>query len=324
MQAVTTGFLYLFRTLTAQQVLAGSVPSVSSNDGSSPVVIGHPGNEWFWTKSDGFDLTHRDDPTSPLPKTSLKLTTNNSPIIIDAAKTALIIVDMQNIGLSPALGKIQAHRDVAARLVDQTIPAAHKAGMQVVHTTWGLTDKDLKSMDPSSFRMFALGPDGTSLEKPTLGQDLGQITLENGTTVDAGRMLYKGTWNTELWPPLQKEFEESQYLKKPDVRFHKIRLSAFFAGKSDLRDWLRKNGYRTLLFAGVESDACVLISQQEANLAGFDTILLKDVSNTRRGNPDKEVVERMSERIWGFVSTSKELEERVNEAFGDVPRDGPI
>ncbi len=40
------------------------------------------------------------------------------------------------------------------------------------------------------------------------------------------------------------------------------------------------NGFRTLLFGGVNTDQCVFATIQDANLKGFDTILLNDGCGT--------------------------------------------
>ena len=175
----------------------------------------------------------------------------------------------------------------------------------------------MAAIDPTSFRNFALGPDLMGMENPTIGDELGPVRLESGPVVGAGRMLFKDTWNTELWPPLDKEFQRSQEMARPDVRFHRIRLSGFYSGKTDLKDWLVENGFRTLLFAGVQTDACVLISLQEANLAGFDAVLLKDVSSTARGRGGGwKAVEAICQKVWGFVSCSEELAKSIDTKTG--------
>lgn len=60
-----------------------------------------------------------------------------------------------------------------------------------MHTTWGLEDKDLATLDPNSFRNFAIGPDLVTMENPTIEDDLGPVKLGNGREVDVKRMLLK-------------------------------------------------------------------------------------------------------------------------------------
>ena len=91
---------------------------------SNPRILGNAGNAWYGTKDTGFDLTHGASTISPYPGTALCITTTSSPILLDTDKTALVIVDMQNVSVSSSLGQPQAARDVATRLINQTIPAA--------------------------------------------------------------------------------------------------------------------------------------------------------------------------------------------------------
>jgi nicotinamidase-related amidase len=53
-----------------------------------------------------------------------------------------------------------------------------------------------------------------------------------------------------------------------------------YCEKSDLKNWSLQYDLTTLLFAGVQTDACVLISWQDASLAGLDKVLMRDVSTT--------------------------------------------
>lgn len=71
---------------------------------------------------------------------------------------------MQNFFLSTYLGR-PADGDgnkAAQRLIDSAIPAARKAGIQIVWLNWGLTDEDLNHMPPSTRRAFGFE---TALDK---------------------------------------------------------------------------------------------------------------------------------------------------------------
>ena len=39
-------------------------------------------------------------------------------------------------------------------IMEHAIPAARKAGIQVVWLNWGLTDEDLQTLPPQQFRVF--------------------------------------------------------------------------------------------------------------------------------------------------------------------------
>jgi hypothetical protein len=161
---------------------------------------------------------------------------------------------MQNFFLSSALGRPEGKGIKAEQaLLAFAIPAACKAGLQIVWLTWGIADENLSSVPPTIWRIFGWNiadegefdveddgavPNGTPVadgvkrlkrkEKKSdggLGTSLGEVTLPNGTKIDAGRMLIWNQWNTELHDRLKKSFEEGQTASKPDVRFHKELLT---------------------------------------------------------------------------------------------------
>lgn len=76
--------------------------------------------------------------------------------MISPSKSALVIIDMQNFFLSPYLGRPAdgAGNKAAKRLLDTAIPAARKAGIQVIWLNWGLTDVEIEHMPPSTSRAF--------------------------------------------------------------------------------------------------------------------------------------------------------------------------
>jgi nicotinamidase-related amidase len=120
-------------------------------------VIGNAKNFWLHSsKQNNFDLTHPDSPSTKEPITPrLNLTTSTTPITLDPKKTALVIIDMQNFFLSEAFGRTKGAGHVAARnLEHHAIPAARKAGIQVIWLNWGLTDHDLETMPPAIKRAF--------------------------------------------------------------------------------------------------------------------------------------------------------------------------
>lgn len=297
-------------------------------------IIGNPSSSFWLFDGTTYDLTHPESPTSPSPKPSLRIPTATLPILISPSKTALVIVDMQNFFLSPALGR-PANPDspglLAARnLLDYAIPAARGAGIQTIYLNWGLTDTDLSALPPVLFRAFGTrrveppaehgGPHGANevLALHGLGDDMGPVTLPDGAgTVSAGRMLMRSQWNTALHPPLQAAYEASQATSRPDRLFHKNRISGFHCGPHGplppIYDFLKDEGIMTLLFAGVNTDQCVLGSLQDACNAGFDTVLLKDCVGTSSPDFARLMVEFNCRKSWGFLAEGKALAGSVDE-----------
>lgn len=114
------------------------------------MLVGAPENFWLWTPEEGYDLTR---PTNPdlVPKaSSMRHECQVSDITIDPAKTALLIIDLQNFTLSQALRpNLPPEMSEAEEVIlKHGIPAARKAGIQIVWLNWGLDDEELKSLPP--------------------------------------------------------------------------------------------------------------------------------------------------------------------------------
>ena len=229
-------------------------------------IVGPPDNFWQWSLEEGYDLTRSIHPDSAPGPSSIHLECQVSNVTIDPEKTALLIIDLQNFTLNTALRNDLPQEMFGAEqiLLDHGIPAARKAGIQVVWLSWGLTDEDLLSLPPQQFRVFgwsSIIQDGRCgidfREKTTAsaekfvhggekrvvnapGEELGDVTLEDGSKVDAGRALFKGIWNAALHDPLAASFNESQSSPLPDVLFHKNRNSGMCEAMTECTEYLLK------------------------------------------------------------------------------------
>ena len=122
-------------------------------------LIGTYPNHWLYSSSPpSFDLTRPSPPEYALssPKDTFTLSTTTTPTVISPSKTALVIIDMQNYFISTFLGRCAdgAGNNAKRRLLDTAIPAARKAGIQIIWLNWGLTDKEIEHMPPSIRRAF--------------------------------------------------------------------------------------------------------------------------------------------------------------------------
>ncbi|MCJ1290399.1 hypothetical protein MMC34_001935 [Xylographa carneopallida] len=150
-----------------------------------------------------------------------------------------------------------------------------------------------------------------------LGSDIGPVTLEDGTTVDGGKLLMRDTWNAALPPALDKSYKEGQKIERnPDVWIHKNRMSGLWGSATPCTDFLEKEGIKTLLFAGVNTDQCVGGSLQDAFTKGWDCILLRDACGTTSPTFASEMVEWNCARTWGFVTDCGMLEKGVEKMLG--------
>ncbi|KAJ5601490.1 hypothetical protein N7510_011024 [Penicillium lagena] len=276
----------------------------------------NPMNQWIYDPSTGIiDLT-RNGPA----ETALTLQTTTYPIRIDPAKTAMVIIDMQNFFLHPALRAPSGPGLDAVEVLLNKIPAAREKGIRILWVNWGLTDEEVATMPPAMMKAFTVLPkppaagDGQPKKKKNpalykgLGVDLSAVELPDGTTIEAGRTLMRGTWNAALYGALDAEYRKGlEKASRPDVWIHKNRMSALWGLRTDLQDNLEADGITTLLFAGVNTDQCVGGTLMDAFSKGYDCILLKDGAATTSPQFATNSWEWNSENTFGFVASCDAL-----------------
>ncbi|KAL0935360.1 isochorismatase hydrolase [Colletotrichum truncatum] len=240
---------------------------------SADLVFGPPGDEWRYEKSTRtYDLTRGRSP-------ALTLGTTQGPtetfISVAPHSTALVIVDMQNYFLHPSCRDHPAGL-AAVEKTKNVVEKCRELGVQVIWLNWGLTNEDLVEMPASVQRGFsrslihgAVAND--KIVRLGLGAELG-----NGM----GRCLVKGSWNADIYEPLK------QLARTGDVHCDKNRMSGMWSPGQSLREHLeREPGIgegkkRTLLFAGVNTDQCVLSTLTDAYNGGWDCVMLEDCCAT--------------------------------------------
>lgn len=301
------------------------------------VILGNPKCSWTYDASTGYDLSHKpSSPHKPIPRFWMR--TSSDPITLDPGKTALITVDLQNYFLSCALGHHLGPLHVAENNIRTlAVPAARKAGIQVVHLTWGFSAAEAKAAPPAILRRFSpffeeLGGRGgggcrrstcssrsahhpdTPAAHSTLGDELGPVTLWNDQIVLAGSRLVRGTWNADLYEPMRRVYAASADTALPDARFYKTRESGFFSdggGIPEIVKFLRGRGITTLLIGGARAEEGVWASARDAANWGFDVVLLGDACGTLVGEHVSKTLEETCEMNLGFVSTCLEFSKAV-------------
>ncbi|KAK3067314.1 hypothetical protein LTR53_015896 [Teratosphaeriaceae sp. CCFEE 6253] len=313
-------------------------------------VIGDAKNFWLYSSKTGFDLTHPERPSSPAVKPNVTIQTTTKPITIDPAKSALVIIDMQNFFLSPAFGRAKGAGHAALdQLVQHAVPAARKAGMRIIWLNWGLTDQEIDQMPPAVTRAFGFDVfddeegafdshdkgAGTAVDKHGgLGHQGGHVVLEDGKKgrkykglgsacgmvedpetgkeTDAGGLLMRDAWNSALMAPLDKLYEEGAKLQsRPDVWIHKNRMSGMWGVKTGCEQFLEEKGIRTLFFTGVNTDQCVGGSLTDSFSKGYDCIMLSDGCGTTSPESAQQCFEFNAGNTFGFGTTCKALAEGV-------------
>lgn len=254
---------------------------------SSKLTFGPPGSQWIYDKqTKTYDLT-RHQPSSDGSTSSLKISLTYGPpstsLLLSPCRTALIVVDMQNFFLHPSCRSHPSGLAAVPPLVN-VIARCREVGVQVVWLNWGLTDQDLAEMPAGVLRGFASRMLDDEKEKAGLGVDLGR---------GMGRTLCEGAWNSEIYEGLLDDTAaaagegKGAVDKEKDVFVAKNRMSGLWCESQPLWKYLKgeegaKEGGKekaTLLFAGVNTDQCVLGTLTNAYSEYFSLSLLFQISN---------------------------------------------
>ena len=126
-------------------------------------------------------------------------------------------------------------------------------------------------MPPSVLRGFArnliVAP---SPDKPASYTGLGSLL----SPPSKGRTLFASTWNAAIYPPL------AAHVSSDDIHVPKNRMSGLWNEEQPLYRMLVKKGVSTLLFAGVNTDQCVLGTLVDAYNCGWGCVLVDDCCGT--------------------------------------------
>lgn len=198
--------------------------------------------------------------------TTIEISAKPVPIEIDAAKTAVIVVDMQNDfgskgGMFDRAGidisGIQAVIDPTARV----LALARRAGIKVIYLKMGYRSdlSDLGAPDsPNRTRHMFLGVGET-------------IYAPDGTE---SRVLVRDTWGTDIVRELDPQ--------PGDIVIYKTRFSGFY--QTDLDDILKQHGVKYLIVTGCTTSICVESTVRDAMFRDYSCVLLADCMAEPIGN----------------------------------------
>jgi nicotinamidase-related amidase len=216
------------------------------------------GNQWH------VSVTHANLVRVAAQPRPITVSTDNRIVTFDLARTAIIVVDMQNDFCHPDGWLTHIGVDVAparrpiAPLAD-LLPLLRRAAVPVIWINWG-NRPDRLNLSPALLHVY--NPTGT-------GIGLGDPLPKNGA-----RVLELGGWAAAIVDELT--------VAPSDVHVAKYRMSGF--QDTMLDSILRNLNVTTLLFAGVNADHCVLGTLMDASFHGYDTVLLEDCTAT--SSPD--------------------------------------
>jgi hypothetical protein len=73
----------------------------------------------------------------------------------------------------------------------------------------GLTQEDIDGMPPTIVRGFSLDNNFKEDRRlPELGVEIGPVKLDDGSTIEGGKVLMRGEWNSEFYSTLAQEARE--------------------------------------------------------------------------------------------------------------------
>lgn len=223
-------------------------------------------------------------PPAPVP---VRVKAEPQNVVIDLTRTAIVVIDMQNDFCAPggwvdAIGGDYSSDRAPIAPLQKLLPALRAAEVPVVWVNWG-NRPDLANMPPNQIHLYK--PKGA-------GIGLGDPLPCSGAPV-----LQKDSWAAAVVDELAP--------LPTDIRVDKHRISGFW--DTPLDSILRNLGVKSILFAGVNTDQCVLHSLTDANFLGYGCILLEDCCATSSPTFCTEATIWNVKKCFGFVSDSQRV-----------------
>ena len=157
---------------------------------------------------------------------------------IDPARTALIVIDMQNAFMLPGVAFVEI------KTAPEIVPNINRL---------------------ASALRAAGGTDAVSVDWSTYYR---LSTTENGTR--RSNALVKGTKGHQIWDSLE--------VLPDDPVIEKSRFSALVQGSSDLDAYLRAHDIDTLIITGCLTDVCCESTARDAMMLNYKAIMVTDAN----------------------------------------------
>lgn len=244
--------------------------------------IGANGRNYWTATQDGIDLCR-----ARRPPVRVEFDAQPQPLAVDLSASACIVVDMQNDFCAPGgwlehigVDILPARRPIGP--LQALLPALRTTGVPVIWLNWG-NRPDRANLPPGVIHVY--DPDGASV-------GIGDPLPGSGSPV-----LQAGSWSAALVDGLSPGPE--------DIFIDKYRMSGFF--DTMLASVLQNLDVRTLFFAGVNLDQCVLATLMDAACIGYDVVLLEDCSATTSPQFCTDAALHNIRLCFGFTSTGAAL-----------------
>jgi nicotinamidase-related amidase len=235
------------------------------------------GSQYLWQAS----AEEVDMAMPPPPPIRVSLPCQPQHVTIDLRRTAIIVIDMQNDfcakgGWVDHLGVDYGPDRAPIAPLQRLLSALRGAGVPVIWVNWG-NRPDLANMPPNQIHLYKPHGSGIGLGDPLPGS--------------GAHVLEKDSWAAAVVEELKPE--------PRDIRVDKYRISGFW--DTPLDSILRNLGTKSILFAGVNTDQCVLHSLTDANFLGYGCILVDDCCATTSPDFCTEATIWNVKKCFGFV-----------------------
>ncbi|MCB8888995.1 cysteine hydrolase family protein [Vreelandella malpeensis] len=207
------------------------------------------------------------------------------PITLDLARSALLVVDMQNDFCHPdgwfaSNGIDIAYSQAITSSVAGVIESARACEVPVIHLHWGVRadTHELSSAQVMFGRQFG--------QRPGYGE----------ATPAGHPVLVRGGWGAQAIDALAP--------LPGDIVVYKSRFSGFW--HTELDAILRRLDITTLLFAGINTERCVLATLQDASFLGYHTVVMEDAVATP-SPAASEAAFTLIRMLYGFTASGQTL-----------------
>ncbi len=164
---------------------------------------------------------------------------------LDPARTALVVIDMQNAYMDAAAGYTACEAAIAiVPTINRLATAVRQAGGAVF---WIMNTHDERCLTDWSVLQDMAAP-------PTRRSRIAALT--------------EGSFGQQFWPAMD--------VQPQDAVVRKYRFSAFYPGTSDLPNLLRARGIDTVLITGTLTNVCCESSARDAMMANFRVVMVSD------------------------------------------------
>jgi len=239
------------------------------------------------------DIAFQPTAAAELKSETVTLEAKPEPIAINPARTAVIVVDMENDfvtkgGMFDRAGSDISGAQKAIAPTAKVLASARQAGIKIIYLKMGY-HADLSDLG---------APDSVNRTR--------HLKFGVGQTIRApdgreSRVLIRDTWGTDIVPELKPQAS--------DIVIYKTRFSGFY--QTDLDATLKKFGIKYLIVTGVTTSICVESTVRDAMFRDYLCVLLRDCMSEPIGHDlartNHEASLLNAEVLLGWVSDSDQL-----------------